>query len=95
MSKLLNCYVPKFVLKDLPWYERDGLMTWFNQCEDFLRDTDQHYNEAKIINLDIIRRECCGEEVRKDPVKHYQTLNDKAVSDYPKSEHDKVLFSAF
>ena len=72
-------------------------MTWYDQCkcEDFLSDTDQHFNQAKIINFDIIRRECNGEEVLKDLSKHYQTLNHKAVSDYPKTEQDKVLFSAF
>ena len=80
----------------MPWYEPDGLMTWFDQCkcEDFLSDTDQHFNQAKVINFDIIRRECNGEEVLKDLSKHYQTLNHKAVSDYPKTEQDKVLFSA-
>ena len=32
----MNSYVPKFRPKDLPWYERDGLMTWYDQmkCED-------------------------------------------------------------
>ena len=45
----MNSYVPKSVPKDLPWYERDGLMTWYNQtkCEDFLRDTNKHFQEAK------------------------------------------------
>ena len=39
----MNAYIPKFVPKDLPWYERNSLMTWYDQgqCEDFLRDTDQ------------------------------------------------------
>ena len=42
----MNSYVPKFVPKDLPLYERDGLMTWYNQrkCEDFLRDTNKHFH---------------------------------------------------
>lgn len=30
MSNPMNCYVPKFVPKDLPWYEHDGLMTWYD-----------------------------------------------------------------
>ena len=36
----MNAYVPKFMPKDPPWYDRGGLMTWCNQgkCEDFLRD---------------------------------------------------------
>ena len=45
----MNSYVPKSVPKDLSWDERDGLMTWYNQtkCEDFLRDTNKHFQEAK------------------------------------------------
>ena len=78
----MNAYVPKFVPKDVPWDERDGLMTWYNQgtCKDFLRDTDKHFQEAKIINFDIIHRQCCWEEVPKDHLKYYQTVKDKNVS---------------
>ena len=83
MSKPMNTYVPKLLPKDLLWYKRDGLMIWYDQCkcEDFLRDTNQYFNQAKIINFDVIRRECNVEEVTKDLFKHYQTLNDKIVSD--------------
>ena len=40
-NKPTMTYVPTFVPKDLPRYEQDGLMTWYNQgkCEYFLRDT--------------------------------------------------------
>ena len=83
MNKPVNTYVPKFLPKDLLWYKRDGLMIWYDRCkcEDFLRDTNQHFNQAKIINFDIIRRECNVEEVPKDLLKYYQSLNDKIVSD--------------
>ena len=30
-SKPTNSYVPKYVLENLPWYERDGLTTWYDQ----------------------------------------------------------------
>ena len=97
MSKPINAYVAKFVPKDLPWYEHDGLMAWCDQykCEDFLRDADQHFNQAKSTNFHIFSRECNGEEVPKDLLNHYQTLNDKAVSDYPETEQDTVLSSTF
>ena len=64
----MNAYVPKFMTKNLPWYERDSLMIWHNQgkCDDFLRDTDKHFKQAKIVNFDIIHRQCCEEEVPKD-----------------------------
>ena len=64
---LMNAYIPRFVPKDLPWCEMNGLITWYDQgqCEVFLRDTDKHFREAKIINFDIIWREYQREEVQK------------------------------
>ena len=59
-SKPTNSYIPKYVPENLPQYERDGLMTWYDQgkCTDFLKDTDKHFREVKIINFNIIHREC-------------------------------------
>lgn len=56
----MHTYVTNFVPNDISWYERDGLMTWHNKCkcDDFLRDTDKHFREVKIVNFDIIHREC-------------------------------------
>ena len=90
---LMNAYIPKFVPKDLPLHERNGLMTWYDQrqCKDFLRDTDKHFREGKIINFDIIWRECRGEEVPKDLLQEYQTVRDKSVSEYPASDQEKIL----
>ena len=51
-----NSCVPEYVPSDLPWYKRDGLMTWYDQrkCEDLLRDLKGHFNNMKIVNFDII-----------------------------------------
>lgn len=40
-----NNYVPIYVQKNLPWYERDGFLTWHDQCKckEFLNDTDKHF----------------------------------------------------
>ena len=48
----MNAYIPRFVPKDLPWYEMNGLIAWYvqGQCEVFLRDTEKHFRKAKIIN---------------------------------------------
>ena len=48
-----NYYVPEYGLSDLRWYERDGLMTWYNQRkrEEFLRDSKIHFKNTKIVNL--------------------------------------------
>ena len=45
-------------------------MTWYDEqkCEDFLRDTDKHFKEAKIINFDVIYREIRGKVVPPDPI---------------------------
>ena len=95
----MNAYIPKLTPKDLPLYERTGLMIWYDQeqSEDLFLffDTDKHFREAKIINFDIIWRECRGEEVPKDPLQYYQTVKDKSVSEYPASDQEKILSSAF
>ena len=72
-------------------------MRWYDEtkCEDFLRDNDKQFQQARIINFDIIYREFCGEEVPKEILKHYQTVNNKCVSEYPTVEQDKILSSAF
>ena len=38
-SKLINSYVPKYMLENVPWYERDGLIRWYGQgkCAEFLK----------------------------------------------------------
>lgn len=53
------------------------------------------FKEAKIVNFDIIHRECCREEVLKDLLKYYQTVNDESVSKYLAIEQNKILSSAF
>ena len=62
MAKPTNSYVLKYVPENLPWFERDDLMTWHDQgkCSDFLRDRNKHFREAKIVNFDIIHRACRG-----------------------------------
>ena len=38
-----NNYITEYVPSDFPWYEKDGLMTWYDQrkCEEFLRDPNR------------------------------------------------------
>ena len=52
MAKPANSYVPKYVPENLPWFERDGLMTWYNQgkCSDFLRDANQQAVGQNLLN---------------------------------------------
>ena len=93
MSNCVNNYIPNVFPKDLLWYERNQLMTWYDQvkCENFLRDTGKHFKEAKVINFYIIHREAQGQKVAEELLKHYQTLQDHRVRQY--SEPDpKISF---
>ena len=73
MSNCVNNYVPDFVPQDLSWYERNGLMTWYEQikCENFVCNIDKHFKEVNVINLDIIHREARGENVPDDLLRYY------------------------
>ena len=92
-----NTYVPQYVPNNLPQYECSGLMTWYNQgkCADFLRNTNRHFSETKIVNFDIIHRQCCGKVVPSELFKHYQTVSEKTVSNYPSTTQTEIRSSAF
>ena len=95
-NKPAMSYVPPFIQQDLPWYERDGLMTYDRgKCQDFLRDTKRHFNETKIVNFDIIHKKCRGEVVPDELLKYYQTVNQTRVSEYPSDDQERILSSAF
>ena len=55
-KKFDNQFVPKYILTDLKWYERDGLDTWYLQGKgkDLLENTNEHFKHMKIVNFDII-----------------------------------------
>ena len=44
-----NKYIPEYVLSDLNWYKRNGVMTYIDQdkCEESLSDPDKHLKEKK------------------------------------------------
>ena len=44
-KKVDNRFVPTYVPNDLPWYERNGLLTLYEQvkCQEFLQNTDSHF----------------------------------------------------
>ena len=78
----MNCtnkYVPEFVPSDLKWYERDGLMTWYDQvkCEQFLEDVNKHFSKTKIVNFDIINKSIKGEEISEGILRDYQIVHKK------------------
>ena len=48
-QNLVNKVIPKYVPKNVPWHERDGLNTWFGQekCSDFLEITKNIFRKQK------------------------------------------------
>ena len=89
----VNNYVPKYIPKDLPWYERNGLITYIGQvkCEEFLRG----FKTVRIINFNITQREVAGAKVPEELLQHYKTVQNEWVKKYPKKDQEKFLGGAF
>ena len=66
-------------------YKRDGLLSWYDRGKfrDFLKDKDEHFRKTKIVNFDIINKDLKKEEIIKETLKGYQTLNHEQVMTYP------------
>ena len=81
-------YVPGFVSYDVKWYERDGLLTWYDQMkyERFLQDVNNHFANIKIVNFEIINKWIKGEEVSEWTLRNYQTVQKAEVFGYPIAE---------
>ena len=92
MAKFDNKFIPKYVPNDLKWYERDGLDTWYlqNKCADFINNTDEHFKQMKITNFDMIRN-----DVSKDKIKQYQTLDHQEIMHYPLQLRDQICSTIF
>ena len=68
----VNKHIPEVVPEDLPWYERDGLLTYIDQLKykQFTFDPDVYIKKAKVINFDMIYAQCSwGPQQYSD--KHY------------------------
>ena len=96
-SKTKNSYVPNYVSENFPWYEPDGLMAWYDQGKraNFLRHASKNFHEAKIINFDIIHRQCWDEVILPHLLKYYQTINGNIVSWGFSSKQTEMRSSAF
>ena len=92
MAKFDNKFIPKYVPNDLKWYERDSLDTWYlqNKCNDFFNDTDEHFKQMKIINLDMIKN-----NVSTEKRKQYQTLDHHEIMHYSPQLREQICCSIF
>ena len=89
-----NTFVPPYVPENLKWFERDGLETWYrqNKCREFLENTDVHFQQRQIINLDMITN--C-KELDKNIIKQYQTINHDEIKKYPPERQQQITSSIF
>ena len=94
MKKIDNAYIPKFVLNNLLWYERDGLNTWYkqNKCNDFLEDPDKHFENLQINNFNLIFNKEKLDSQENEP---YHTIDHKEIMGYPKKEREQIMSSIF
>ena len=69
-------YIPPFVPEDLKYYERDKLISWYDQIKrkEFLQNLNNHFENTKIINFGIINKKAWGEEIPQSTLKTYQTI---------------------
>ena len=67
----VNKYVTDYVLENLPWYERDSLLTYIDQLKykDFKSDPDAYLKKkAEVVNFDMIYARC-GRKLQELPDK--------------------------
>ena len=89
-----NHFVRKFVPRNLPWYEREGLLTWYEQtkCEQFLQGTDTHFEKLQITNFDIIN---WNGQISNEKLKQYQTIDHQEIMKYLSELREQIMPSIF
>ena len=93
-KKVDNRFIPNYVANNLPWYKRDGLMTWYDEgkCRDFLENTDEHFETLKIINFDIINS---NGQIDNKKLREYQTCDHQETMNYPPEKTEQIMSSMF
>ena len=90
--KVDNNFVPPFFPKDLKWFEKDGLETWYsrNKCEEFLENTDLHFKHRKIINFYMIKN-----DITDKKIKQYQQIDNVEIKKYPSNDQQQIMSFIF
>ena len=93
-KKVDNTYVPNFFSHNIPWYERDGLNTWYEQrkCNEFLEDADNDFKNWEITNFDMIYN---NKTLSNYKIKQYQSIDHHEIMKYPIKERDQIMSSIF
>ena len=97
MSKYTNFsnnYILKFVpsRESLPWYEKHFSYSLdLGKCKKFLNDTDDNFKKTKVVNFDIIHRQCCGEKFPEEVIKNCETIKEEDASEHSMSDQKKSM----
>ena len=61
-----------YVSPNLKWYERGSFMTYIDQlkCKELINNTDDHFQKVKVINFNIIHKQCKGEKIEDKDLKN-------------------------
>ena len=93
-KKVDNTFIPKLISNNVSWYDRNGLNTWYeqNKCNEFLENTDHHFENLQIINFDLIFNE---DKLSDQKIKQYQEIDHKEIMKYPERERKQIMSSIF
>ena len=91
-----SSYIPPYIKDNLKWYEKEGLITYFQQREyqEFKRNRDAYINETKILNFYIIHHICRGDKLEKT-IKEHNTVKKERLKQMPPSEKYAAVAACF
>ena len=78
-----NRIIPEYVPADLPWCERDGLVT--NE-----ENMGAHLQNLQVVNFDMIHDHCSGTPLSKTKT-FYKTVQKKDLKIFQKKEKNGAL----
>ena len=87
-----NEFITSYIPMNLNSSEHDGLKTWYrqNKCQEFLENTNKHFEQRKIVNFRMI-----NEKLDKKIVQQYQTVNNKKIEQHAIEYRDQIRSSIF
>lgn len=87
-----NGYFPQYTKENLKWYERDGLLTYYDllKYKGRSRDSEKSLNNITVINVNIIDNEWKGYRMGKTK-KKYKAITSKDFKSYPEKEKEKTV----
>ena len=101
-AKCMNCCISAKGQKKYEWY-KDDLISYIDDLkyEHFIKNMDDHFTRAKIVNFDLIYHKCCGDElsypkyfyekIEKNDFQSYETeVKAEAVASAVQSERKDV-----